>query len=393
VDTTVNPARTYHVPVDQLPTALAPLKDQWEATGQLYFQDGSTLYIAGGYGQDRSGKWQTFPLLSRIDLPKLIDGVIHGKLTAQSAKFARSPLVQATGGQLIKLSDGDFYLVMGHTFQGSYTTFEGQNEHNAEPASQTYLNEIRKLRISITPEGAMSVALIHKFEDPDEFHRRDLNVTEILSSKGAGLAAYGGVFTPESQLSYSKPVYLFPDALPVVDSHFEQKMNAYSCATLLLYDKQADTMYTTFFGGISRFAWDVAAEKFIENSKTGSKTEAVYRDGLQWSDQISTIRKVMAAGKEETTEMVHPTPLPGFLGAGAVFIPAPEILRAAPDSSTLDFAPLRGSRTFVGYLYGGIRASPYRFPYNKSAEPYNAGAVPSKSSELILRVYVQAAGR
>src|SRR5579864_9450507 len=55
VDTTVQPAKTFHLPVDRLPSAFAPIKDQWASTGQLYFQDGDQLYISGGYGEDHNG--------------------------------------------------------------------------------------------------------------------------------------------------------------------------------------------------------------------------------------------------------------------------------------------------------------------------------------------------
>jgi hypothetical protein len=34
----------------------------------------------------------------------------------------------------------------------------------------------------------------------------------------------------------------------------------------------------------------------------------------------------------------------------------------------------------VGYIYGGIHAFPYQFPYNKGAVPYNSGAVPTTGS-------------
>ena len=389
VDTTVHPARTYHVPLSALPASHAPVKDQWAATAQLYYQDGHTLYIAGGYGEDHNGKWVTFPVISQVDLPSLIDGVMHGRLPTETIAFTKTPLVQSAGGVLSKLPGGDFYLVMGHSFNGSYTAFEGHEEHNAATVSQDYLNEIRKLKIVSGPSGGLAVILLEKFEDPTEFHRRDLNVTQFLSPKGLGLAAYGGVFTPETQLNFSKPVYLFPHSRPVIDASFDQKMNAYVCPTLLLYDKPAATMYTTFFGGISRFAWDSAAGKFVENPKTGSKTEATYLDGLQWSDQISTIRKVMSPGNEETTETVQAESLPGWIGADAVFIPAPELARAHAGTDILDVGPLRGTRVQVGYIYGGIRAFPYRFPYDKTAVPYNAGTIPTKPSNFILRVYLQ----
>lgn len=393
VDTTVQPAKTFHLPIDRLPSAFAPIKDQWASTGQLYFQDGDQLYIAGGYGEDHNGNWVTFPVLSRVDLPKLIDQVIRGQLSGQGIAFAQTPLVQSTGGGLIKLKDGYFYLVMGHNFQGSYTAFEGQTEKNAQAATQTYLNEIRKLKISSVREGALEVSLVEKFEDVTEFHRRDLNVTPILSPNGLGLAVYGGVFTPETQLAYDKPIYLFEKAKPVVDSNFRQKMNAYACPRLLIYDKASETMYTTLFGGISQHSWNAATGTFVENLRAGSKVDAKYLDGLQWSDQISTIAKVSAPGKEQTQEAVHTALLPGFVGSGAVFIPSTEIARAEMESDILDLAALRGTRTLVGYIYGGIRAFPYQFPYDKSAVPYNAGTVPTRASELILKVYVEAKRR
>ena len=125
VDTTVRPGRTYHDPIAELPASLAPVKDEWTSTGQLYYQDSATLYIAGGYGEDSAKQWITFPVISAIDLPRLIEGVIHGHIPPESIAFTRSPLVQSAGGELVKLADGFFYLVMGHVFMGSYTAFEG----------------------------------------------------------------------------------------------------------------------------------------------------------------------------------------------------------------------------------------------------------------------------
>jgi len=124
------------------------------------------------------------------------------------------------------------------------------------------------------------------------------------------------------------------------------------------------------------------------NPRVGTKTNPTYLDGMQWSDQISTIRRVMTPGSETTSEFVHPTGLPAFLGTEAVFIPAPAIARAAKGTDILDLDCLRG-KVIVGYIYGGIRAFPYRFPYDRTARPYNSGAVPSKPNDLILKVYVQ----
>src|SRR3954465_1097733 len=37
VDTTVKPARTYHMPVDRLPAKLTPVKEQWMSAAQLHY--------------------------------------------------------------------------------------------------------------------------------------------------------------------------------------------------------------------------------------------------------------------------------------------------------------------------------------------------------------------
>jgi hypothetical protein len=271
---------------------------------------------------------------------------------------------------------------MGHVFEGNYTVFEGQNEHNSSEASQEYLNEIRKLEVVSSDKG-LHVKLLEIFRDDDQFHRRDLNVTHIMGPQGLGLAAYGGVFTPETQLNYSNPVYLMPKGKAVVDRATEQHVNAYTCATLLMYDATSSTMYTTFFGGIGRYQWDFAKSMFVENAKVGGKADAVYYDGLQWTDQIATL----AHRGSTTEEIIEAKTLPGYLGADAVFIPQPEIVRAAQGTEILDVAAIQG-KTLVGYIYGGIKASPYQFPYTKTARPYTSGSAPTVVSNSILKVYV-----
>ena len=389
IDTTVSPSRTYHVPLADLPSGFASVKDQWSASGLLYAQTGSTLYIAGGYGQDHLSNWVTYPLLSRVSLPALIDGIMHGRLQASAISFVSTPLVQSAGGHLAMLPDGLLYLLMGQVFTGSYTSFEGHGEKNVGETSQEYLAEIRVLKITETEKGSLAIQLLKRYSDPIEFHRRDLNVSLIQSPKGIGLVSYGGVFTPDTQLSYSHPILVHPGEKPVVETTFEQKMNAYSCPQLLLYDQKNRTMFTSFLGGISRYFWDDAQEEFVANTREGSKTESTYLDGMQWSDQISTLtRHFTPHSDEELTETVQPKGLPAFVGTSAVFIPDPAIPRATPGTDILDWNALQQKSTPIGYLFGGIRAYPYQFPYNKSGGAYNSGAVPTKQNDLILKVYL-----
>ena len=388
VDPNVEPVRVYCASLDTLPESMISVRDQLASTAQLSFQDGDTFYIAGGYGQNQAGRWLTYPMLSVIKLPTLIEGVKRGRIPPRSIRYVETSLVQSTGGEMLKLPDGHFYVVMGHNFNGSYTSFQGQREQNRPAVSQVYLNEIRKLKIWMEAEGAPAVTLVETFRNEQQFHRRDLNVLPYLSPRGSGIAAYGGVFTPE-QLAWTKPVYLLSGGNPSVDLSFDQKMNGYACATMLLYDSANNAMYTTFFGGISRHYYDKAADGFVPHPKVGTRSDSVYLDGMQWSDQISTIRRT----QNNTEEWVHSMPLPAFIGSDGVFVPTPDLPRAANSTDIIDIAELAGKRTLIGYLYGGIRASPYRFPYTRTAPAYNSGTVPTKASDLVLKVYLEVPSR
>ena len=77
-----------------------------------------------------------------------------------------SPLVQSTGGNLIKLDDGLFYLVGGHVFMGSYRSFEAAGEKTTQKASQTYLGEIRKLRIGRSSAGKLESWFGRNVQEP-----------------------------------------------------------------------------------------------------------------------------------------------------------------------------------------------------------------------------------
>lgn len=380
------PARTYSLSVAVLPASLDAVKDQWTSSNVLFFQDHDTLYLAGGYGQNSQGAWVTYPILSSVHLPALIDGVMHGRDTfSKSIAYATTPLVQVAGGDLLKLDDGTFYVVGGHVFMGTYRDFEGAEEKNSTTVSQQYTGEIRKLKFQRDPQGHLSVSLIQRYQDP-EFVRRDLNAAFTIEPDGhsLGAAVYGGVFTKD-QLNFSKPIFWTASQAPAVDHQFEQKMSAYACAKLLLFDPDSRTMYTTFFGGISRWRWNYDARQFQIAPLVGDKTKSAYFDGMEWIDHISTLIR----GPHEIHEAVEPDHrLAAYLGANAVFIPASGLQKIREDADVLDIKPLKGKRVLVGYIYGGIRAFPKEFPYHDESPAYSAGNVPTKPSDMIIAVYI-----
>jgi hypothetical protein len=377
-------AKTYSFPIAQLPAHLHGVKDQWLSSNPLFFQDKDTLYLAGGYGIDSEGKWVTYPVLSSVDLPSLVEGVIEGRDTfSQTIAWTVTPLVQSAGGALLKLDDGMFYLAGGHVFMGTYRDFEGGNEQPTATASQRYLSEIRKLKIRRAGNGRLSVSLVEAYPDP-EFARRDMNAGFVILADGhsLGAAVYGGVFTRD-QLNFSKPIYWDSATIPHEDS-FEQKMSAYTCARLEMFDPDSKTMYTTFFGGISRWTWDEREKQFVAAPLVGDKTTIVYLDGMPWIDRISTLIR----HGSETLEVVQDARLPGYVGTNAAFIPVPALKRIREDSDVYDLRAMRGKRMLIGYIYGGIRALPKEFPYLEGSRSYSSGNVPTKPNDLILAVYI-----
>jgi hypothetical protein len=383
------PAKVYSYPVADLPDSLRLIKDQWVATNLLHFQDKDTLYLAGGYGENSAGEMVTYPVISSVNLQALVGGVMQHKDTfSKTIAFGETPLVQSTGGALAKLADGFFYLIGGHVFTGTYRSFEVAGEKTTPKASQTYLSEIRKLRLTAPRPGKLEVSLVESFKDP-EFARRDLNVVPTIldDGKSLGAAAYGGVFTKE-QLNFTHPILIGAGTPPKVDYSFEQKMSAYSCATLLLYDSEASGMYTTFFGGISRWRWNYEARIFEQAPILGDKTKQTdYLDGMPWINEISTL--VRSKGK--TFEFVQQdSRLPGYVGTNGAFLPVAGLKRIREDADIFDLSQFRGKRVLAGYLYGGIRALPKQFPYTDEAPEYTSGNVPTKPSDMILKVYITA---
>jgi hypothetical protein len=381
-------AKVYSFAVADLPRSLASVKDQWLSSNLLHFQDNETLYLAGGYGENSAGELVTYPVLSSVNLPALMDGVIHGKDTfSKTIAWAESPLVQSAGGGLLKLDDGLFYLIGGHVFMGSYRGFEAADEKGTPKASQKYLGEIRKLRLTKARQGRLDVRLVESFTDP-EFARRDLNVGLTIQTDGTslGAAAYGGVFT-QDQLSFAHPIFVTSGSGPKVDEKFEQKMSAYSCATVQFYDPDSGGMYTTFFGGISRWRWNDSKSRFVAAPVTGDKTSRTgYLDGLPWINEITTLVR----NGSTIFEFVQENRLPGYLGTNAAFLAADGLMKVREDADIFDLRQFRGKRILAGYLFGGIRAFPKQFPYTDEAPEYTSGTVPAKASDLILKVYVTA---
>lgn len=333
------------------------VRDQLGSANTCYAQDGDDLVIVGGYGHNSSGERQTYPRLTVLDLPKLVQAVKAGNaaLAADAVRSVEDARMRVTGGELRKLDDGRFYLVFGHDFNGIYLAPDQQ---------QTYTEEIRRFRVERVLGNPQIVAGSYEaWTHPTEFHRRDLNVEPTILPDGTlGLGAYGGVFTPptlpngdpnpDADDVYFAPVYVTPNGATVV-GEYAQRMSQYTCANMRLYDRQTRTMYTTFFGGISRYTYDRVDRRFVVAPKQGVAGDPDFLDGVPWIDTITTL--VRDANGDHREHAHHEAPLPALMGANAKFVPAakPYAAHATTDHGILDLRAIR-RRTHVGWIVGGI---------------------------------------
>jgi hypothetical protein len=366
--------------IESLP---GPISDALGATNIQSAQRGDRLYIIGGYGRDSStGAMTTFPTVTSINVPALIDAVIKGtdlaphfeqvllQQTVTTSSVPQTLTFRLTGGELERIGD-DFYLVFGQEFRGLYSVDPG--DFGKWPLVQQYSERIFVLSIADGPLKVTIKTIINA--DPNDptspYHRRDLNVLPTRDGNGQpNLTAYGGVFVPGQNSAYRNPVRITgpaPDKV-VVDTTFAQALSQYDCAAMTMFDATSGTLYTTFFGGISLYYLDPKTHRVKEDT------------GLPFIKDISTIVRDKA---NKSTQLILPTRLPGYLGAEMRFLADQEALHPGeltlhPDNGVLSFDQIK-TRTAVGYLYGGIEA----------AAPQTEGDVTkSHASSTLLRVWV-----
>jgi hypothetical protein len=330
--------------------------DSLSTTSPQYNQEGSTLYIVGGYGFRHSIEdYTTFEFLSALDIPGLMRWVIcepEGESAQQHIRQITDPIFKITGGEMSKLGKCmPTLLALGQDFEGAYFS---------ESSVQTYSNQVRRFYIhddgvNLSVEILLSLPLS---PDPN-LRRRDLNVVPMVKAhKGKlipELVALSGVFT-ENDGIWTVPVSISACghsfmADPADPCTFKQGMNNYDSATLGLYSKRTGDMYTILFGGISY----------------GFFQDGVFKtdDQFPFINQITTVKKnrkghytqyLMAA---EYPEIRSTQSNPGNLllfGADARFVPTSGLECYLYGNGVFKFDRIVRSME-IGYIVGGIQSS------------------------------------
>lgn len=325
--------------------------DTLSVTSPEWYQAGTTLYMAGGYGIDTaSGEFDTKPVLTAINLPGIVEWVNNpGNGSNSVIKNIRqnyNPVFQVTGGRMFKLGKLT-QLVFGQNFIGEYT----------DSSNGDYTQQVRQFQIG-SVNGELSVDIANskpQIPDPD-FRRRDLNVVPVLLTKNNllqyGLVAFSGVFTPDTGV-WTVPVIIDETGNPTMadpssPSTFKQAMNHYVCANAGLYSRKNTAMYTVFFGGISY--------GYYQNGVLQTDAE------IPFINQITTIKMDSNANftqylmNSEYPVILSTQANPGnplLFGAGAYFIGSN--ISQYPNR-VINLDNIR-KPTVIGYIAGGIQST------------------------------------
>lgn len=316
----------WSAPVDSLPDEI---REPITSTNMEFYREDSTLYMIGGYGwQDTLGNFITFPTLTAIDLPGLIQAVMDTTPLLPHFRYLNDPRMAVCGAHVGKIGN-QYQLVWGHQFDGYYDESDTSGFF-----VQTYTREIR--RFEIQDNGAsLSIQNYAAERDSLNFRRRDYNlVPQIFPNGDFGYTGFTGVFREDLDLPH----------LTVVDIHsasyehhtgFNQNLSQYHSAVMPLFDSQSKDMETVFFGGMSLYKLDGAGSLVLDSLVPF----------------VNTISKVVRDSLGNLTEYALPDTLPGLLGTNQYFLPSDSVELLQED--ILDLAQING-RTLAGYLIGGI---------------------------------------
>jgi hypothetical protein len=308
------------------------LREPLSSSNMQFHQDADRLYIVGGYGwQTAAANFVTFPTLTAVDVPALMQAVIQGAPIDGHFRQVQDSALAVCGGHLGKV-DSTYLLVFGHRFDGIYNRSDTTGFH-----VQAYTHAVRRFRVRDDGQ-TLSLALLPASADTARYRRRDYNlVPQVFVDGSHGYRAFSGVFQKGLRIPYFFPVNVHASVDSVVPG-FYQHLASYHCAVLPIHDAAQQAMSTVFFGG-----------------------EAMYLPGLNGQliedsliPFVKTVSVVRFQANGQADELALADTLPGFLGSNSQFFPAPGLVAFSPDG-ILDLNQLSG-RTLVGYVMGGIES-------------------------------------
>ena len=329
-------ADVWSASIDQLPSAL---KEQLRSSNMNFHQEGDYLVLLGGYAYSETVQDHiTFPYLTAVHVPTLMDEVMQNALTEAPFQQVENDEFAITGAQLNVL-DEMFYLVGGHRFDGRY------NPMGMPTYTQTYSNEIRRFQISFDP---LEVTFESSISDAVHLHRRDYNLMpEVKANGDFGLMISSGVFQTNADLPYLYPVFIDEEGI-TPETGFNQYLSNYHSAHASLLNTDDNSMHHLFFGGMSQY---------------------FYQNGVLMQDDlvpfVNTISRLERREDGIMEEFVMSASMPNLKGSSAEFIPLPQ--ESLLENDVLVFDENSADTLFIGHIVGGIQSEEaHAFSFNNT---------------------------
>jgi len=394
--------------VDDLPS---PINLHLKSTNAQYASENGWLYYLGGYGNDPANPTMiTMPWVTAIRIDALVaalkdpDAKLDETFRNQHIAFTDNfPAAKVTGGDMKPIYRADtgqrientFFLVFGHSFDGMYFA-------SGAAATQVYRNRVQNISLSVSAASGQDwswdiaaqdlgsnpspVQAAENLAPDNPYHRRDLTVApSFRPGGGMGVTAYGGVFKNDLG-GFLEPVYVqsygYGQTSVDVDVAAKQLLSHYKCPVIQMFDEASQTMYSTFFAGISYYYWDTETEKLVHDPVE------LPRDGLPFIDSVSTLISTAGDGKTSTAQyLIDDLTFPPaddifdckgqqveYLGSETHLIPADNALPRFANG-VIDYAAWKksGKTSFViGHLIGGIASTK---PYSAKGETCSSNRI------------------
>ena len=314
-------------------------------TAAQFYQHHQYLYIVGGYGYcTEEKKCTTKPYLTVIDVEALFSWVTtnsdQGWIRAQIANKEFC----VTGGELIRVDDGPFLLIMGQEYDGNYGEKNGK---------QKYTMEIRRFHFDPLTQ---SLEILPPIQDPSDtiYRRRDFNVGPFVQDKlHIGAIQYAGVFTKDMGV-WTEPVVLSSLGIPLPPTTpFYQAMNHYACAHVTLYSRRKRRTYIVLFGGISFGFFDSSTKLFTTDSEVPFINQCLC---IQTAHDGTCSQYLIDA---EFPSALFPSLQNNLslFGTNAAFFLASDAPRLSTADDIVDLDRfIQQKRQLVGYIVGGIQS-------------------------------------
>lgn len=254
--------------------------------------------------------------------------------------------------------DDYYYLAGGQLFDVRYNPM---GPTRGPGFTQVYSDAIRKFKI-VDDGTNISIQDYSTVMDSVYLHKRDYNMAPQIFPDGTeGFTAFSGVFNPDD-LPWLNCINVDTTGFTVIPS-FNQYLSQYHNAKFPIYDMNANTMHTLFFGGMSQYSLDEYNTLLEDPNVPFVKTVSRITRYSDWTTE-----------EAELSYLEMPT----LVGSGAEFIPVEEYYFPR---EILDLNAITQNKTLVGYIYGGIESSGENIFFTNDGTQ-------SWASNVIFKVYI-----